>query len=230
MTYNDLHALLLSKAEEKYRQFNDKIVPGAKALGIKVPVLREIAKSVSRVGYGADLTQGLWASEIHEEVILIGFLIEYQRTVELDKVMADTRRYVGKIDNWALCDLFAVSLKKAVKKYRQDFYGVAKEMCKSENPWEIRLGLVLLLSYYKKPSYIDEVLAIADSITREDYYVRMANAWLLSVLYVEDKENVVAFLATSNLDSWTINKAIQKMRESLRVSAEDKEMLRGMKR
>lgn len=39
-----------------------------------------------------------------------------------------------------------------------------------------------------------------------------------------------AFLLENELDDFTYNKAIQKMLESYRVSAEDKEMLRGMKR
>ena len=39
-----------------------------------------------------------------------------------------------------------------------------------------------------------------------------------------------AFLLKNELDDFTYNKAIQKMLESYRVSAEDKEMLRGIKR
>jgi hypothetical protein len=39
-----------------------------------------------------------------------------------------------------------------------------------------------------------------------------------------------AFLLENHLDDETYNKAIQKMIESYRISAEDKEILRGMKR
>jgi hypothetical protein len=37
-------------------------------------------------------------------------------------------------------------------------------------------------------------------------------------------------LQENNLDDFTHNKAIQKIRESFRVSKEDKEMLNGLKR
>ena len=38
------------------------------------------------------------------------------------------------------------------------------------------------------------------------------------------------FLKKTNLDKWTINKTIQKIRESLRVSKEDKEKVLNFKR
>ena len=43
-------------------------------------------------------------------------------------------------------------------------------------------------------------------------------------------DKVFAFLEKDRLDDWTHNKAIQKMIESRRVSDEDKERLRSMKR
>ena len=58
----------------------------------------------------------------------------------------------------------------------------------------------------------------------------MAKAWLLSMCFIKFKKETYKFLKKTNLDKWTINKTIQKIRESLRVSKEDKEKVLNFKR
>lgn len=86
------------------------------------------------------------------------------------------------------------------------------------------------MNYYLEPQYIDEVLAVFNSIHHEGYYVKMALAWGISVAYVKEKEKTMLFLRDNSLDDWTYNKALQKIIESKRVSAAEKEEIRSMKR
>ena len=58
----------------------------------------------------------------------------------------------------------------------------------------------------------------------------MAKAWLLSVCYVKYKNETYKFLEKTKLDVWTVNKSIQKIRESLRVTKEEKEKILVLKR
>ena len=58
----------------------------------------------------------------------------------------------------------------------------------------------------------------------------MMVAWLLSVAYVKFKEEVLNFLKYNNLDDFTYNKTISKICDSLRVSKEEKQMLKAMRR
>ena len=53
---------------------------------------------------------------------------------------------------------------------------------------------------------------------------------VVAVAYAKYPKETHAFLLENHLDDETYNKAIQKMIESYRISAEDKEILRGMKR
>ena len=62
----------------------------------------------------------------------------------------------------------------------------------------------------------------------EDVYKRQA--WGLATLFVYQREKVLALLQSDHLDEFTHNKAIQKMRESYRISPQDKAMLRDMRR
>ena len=77
---------------------------------------------------------------------------------------------------------------------------------------------------------VNNVLQWMDRISHEGYYVKMAVAWALSVCYVKFPQKTVNYLKENHLDDFTYNKALQKIIESYRVSTEDKEIIRSMKR
>ena len=58
----------------------------------------------------------------------------------------------------------------------------------------------------------------------------MASAWLLSMIYIKYPQDTIVFLENSKQDKILINKAIQKIRESLQVDKEAKEMLKQYRR
>ena len=62
------------------------------------------------------------------------------------------------------------------------------------------------------------------------YYIKMAAAWALSVCFVKYRDLTWEAFASKTMNPWVQNKAIQKCRESYRVSAEDKELLKSLKR
>jgi 3-methyladenine DNA glycosylase AlkD len=88
----------------------------------------------------------------------------------------------------------------------------------------------MYLSYYLKDQYIKEVLRITDEIKSDYYYVKMGKAWLISIAYIKYPELTLEYLKKSQLDNWTFNKSIQKIKESFRVSKIDKDMLNKLKR
>ena len=58
----------------------------------------------------------------------------------------------------------------------------------------------------------------------------MANAWLISICYIKYNSKTRLFLNNNTLDNWTHNKAIQKIIESTRISKEEKNILKQLKR
>ena len=98
------------------------------------------------------------------------------------------------------------------------------------NPWEQRFIFVMLLSYYIEDKYLKDIFKICEKIKSDEYYVKMAKAWLLSICYVKFKNETYKFLEKTKLDNWTVNKSIQKIRESLRVTKEEKEKILVLKR
>ena len=101
---------------------------------------------------------------------------------------------------------------------------------KSQEEFEIRFALVSMLDHFITEEYKDRIFQAVESVHHDGYYVKMAAAWLVSVLYVKFPNETEAFLQKNTLDDFTHNKSIQKIRESYRVSKEDKERLNTMKR
>ena len=88
-----------------------------------------------------------------------------------------------------------------------------------------------MLDFFINEEYIDQVLEILGKVRHEGgYYVKMAAAWAVSVCYVKFPEKTEVFLRKNLLDDFTHNKAIQKIRESYRVSKEEKERLKELRR
>jgi len=67
-----------------------------RALGVRMPVLRALAK---RLGHDHTLAQALWDSGIHEARILAGLVGEPDKVTD-----AEMEAWVREIDSWDVCD------------------------------------------------------------------------------------------------------------------------------
>ena len=101
---------------------------------------------------------------------------------------------------------------------------------KSKNPWRKRFSIVMLMDYYLSEEYLDEIFDICDTIKDDEYYYKMAVAWLLSMCLVKFRDRTMAYFTNCNLDDFTYNKALQKARESRQISNVQKAQLQAMKR
>lgn len=214
------------KEDKKFIDFNKKLIfTKYEILGIKVPNMRKIAKEISKTDIISFLNNV--ENNTYEEVMIEGLTISYIKDVDL--CLKYFNKFINKIDNWAICDT-CISSMKIVNKNKELFLKQIKKYIKSKNEYVVRVGVVLLLNYYIEDSYIDLVFDIIDSINREDYYINMAIAWLVSVCFVKYRNKTFKYLKDNKLNKFTYNKSIQKIIESYRVSIEDKDVLRNMKR
>jgi 3-methyladenine DNA glycosylase AlkD len=109
-------------------------------------------------------------------------------------------------------------------------YGFVKELAADEREYHIRFGLVCMLCYYIDKAHIEDVLHITAGIKDERYYVKMAQAWLVSVALAKEYGSSVWILERNVLSPWTHNKSIQKSRESFRIDKDKKQYLLSLKR
>ena len=139
------------------------------------------------------------------------------------------KKYVPIINNWGICDC-CCSTWKFMKKDQAYWFTFLDPYLKSENEFEVRFAIVSLLDHFINNTYLERLLQVFEKVKHEGYYVKMAVAWAVSICYIKYPQETVEYLKKNTLDDFTHNKAIQKIRESYRVSEEEKENLLCLKR
>lgn len=233
--YSEFYEKLFKLIDEKFKnetyfERHRKIinVPREEIIGLKVPVMREVAKEISKNNWKSFLKES--TNNTYEEKLIRGFVIGYVKEEYKDIEIYIKDFFKNDVDNWAICDS-TISNLKIIKKNREEYFKLITSYTNSNNPWEIRVMLVSLLDYYIDDEYIYKLIEICKKVKNDHYYVKMALAWLISIMFVKKREETLKFLQDEkyNLDTWTYNKALQKITESFRVSKEDKILIKSMK-
>ena len=223
--YNNFIKYLFEIRDVKYGEFHSNLGIGSSVIGIRTPILKSIAKEISKGNYREFLNK--LSNDYYEEITLYGFIV-----CDIDDIEESTKYidiFKNKINNWASCDLFCSSY-KIVKKNKEYFWKYINDNISENNLWVRRMCFVLILSYYVDEKYLKEIFKLCDSYCCSDYYVKMAVAWLRSVSYIKNPETATKYIRNNKLDNFTHNKAISKIRDSYRVGSDDKNYLNSLKR
>lgn len=218
---------LFKLQDEEYKKFHSSLCPNVdNIIGVQIPKLRTIAKEIAKESPEEFLNYT--QTQYYEEKVLYGLVIGYMKAdLKTRKYYLD--KFVPIIDSWAVCDC-CISSFKFVNKNKEEMWTYTQKYLKSNKEFELRFAVVLLMDYYLTEEYIDKVLEIYNNIKNDAYYVKMAVAWALSVCYIKFPEKTMKLFKNNQLDDFTYNKALQKIIESNRVSKEEKDQIRKMKR
>lgn len=215
----------------KYREFHSNLCPGANnIIGIRIPILRKYAKELISMYPLEELLENI-GNEYYEEIMLKGILIGISREKNIGKLINYIEKFITEIDNWAVCDTFCAGL-KITKRYKKEMWQFIQKYTKSNKEFEVRFAIVMILDYYIEDEYLDKDLKIFNENKNNKYYVQMAVAWAISLCIIKYYDRTVEFLKSDKckLDKFTFNKSIQKAIESYRLSSEEKEVLRNLKK
>ncbi|MGN0814241.1 MAG: DNA alkylation repair protein [Candidatus Coproplasma sp.] len=222
MNYARLLEELNANAQEKYLAFHKSLLKNDKIrlIGVSVPILRKLAKDFKG-----------------EEQLLLSFPDEYYEVTFIKLLACAALPYgeflkvvdgcVALIDNWASCDSFKP---KCIAKHRQEFIPYIEKYIASDGEFYQRFALTTLLAFYVGDDYIPLIKKCLSAADTRCYYVHMAAAWLVAEVLVKSYEQGVQILKSGILDAKTSNKAISKARESFRISDENKNYLKTLKR
>ena len=228
---NKIEKELLKLSDEKYREFHRRIIndDSVKLIGIRTPIMRDYAKKLSKEN-DLDYYIKIIPENYYEELMIKGMLIGLNKKLTVEELKEYIDYFVPKVTNWALCDTFVSSL-KITKKYKKEMWNVIKKYLKSKKEFDVRFALVMILNYYIDDDYIDEIYKIINNVKLEYYYVKMANAWLISYCFINYYDKTVDFYKTNcKIDVWTYNKGIQKSLESYRLTTKQKEELKKIRK
>lgn len=223
MQYQQLLATLEENADIKYRDFHKRLLKNDKVnvIGVRIPILRKIAKQ-----FKDDVDNLLSFPDEYYEVTFIKLTavsnLKYEEFINYIDLC------VPLIDNWAACDCFTP---KCVEKHKKDFLPYIKKYLSFDGEFYQRFALTTLLHFYVEEDFTDEIFnAVKKADTEKYYYVYMAAAWLIAEVLVKNFEKGAAFLKTNAVDIKTHNKAVQKANESFRLSEEQKNFLKEIRR
>lgn len=235
MTKQEMRKHLEQLSEEDYKEFNQKLIPGvSNMLGVRLPKLREIAKKAAKddgMAYLEEMKSAGWKDQnafYYEEKMMYGLVIGYVKTDDESRCRL-LDGFVPLIDNWGVCDSCCLTY-KWMKKQPEYWWDYLNRQIGTGTEFGIRFALVSMLAHFVDEAHIQEIFTVCSQIQSEDYYARMAAAWLISVCFVKFPEQTYEYLADDRMDDFTHNKSIQKTCESYRVSKEWKARIRQLRR
>jgi len=215
---------LLEMGDDNYREFSSSLMPTidkSRVIGIRIPLLRKYARSlVDFDGFLDSLPHRYF-----EENNLHAFLIEREK--DFDKCIKMLDAFLPYVDNWATCD----SMKpKILKSEPEKLLTHIKTWIASKEVYRVRYAINLLMSFYLDENFDDSFLGLVSDVKSDEYYINMMRAWYFATALFKQYDKTVVYLENRLLDVWTHNKTIQKAVESYRISDEQKQYLKTLRR
>jgi 3-methyladenine DNA glycosylase AlkD len=218
---------LFSLADAEYRAFQAPLIPHLPAesfIGVRTPAIKSLAKEIIGTPEADAFMQEL-PHTYFEENQLHSFIISDMK--DYDSCLNEINRFLPYIDNWATCDQCSP---KVFKKNTDQLIHEIKKWIQSDHPYTVRFAIKVLMNHYLKENYQPEYLDMVSNVSMEHYYVQMMQAWYFATALAHQYDDTLKILESSRLPLWVHNKTIQKAGESYRISDEQKEYLKQLKR
>lgn len=226
MISDEIRNELFKMQDIEYRDFNSKLIPTVKKedmIGIRTPELRKYAKKLIKSEEMEEFLHSL-PHKYFDENQLHAFIISEIKDFKfcIDELI----NFLPYLDNWATCDQLSP---KIFKKYRNDLLPHIYEWLKSDKTYTVRFGIGMLMEHFLDEDFKSEYPEMVAAVRSEEYYINMMTAWYFATALAKQYESILPFIEGNKLDTWTHNKSIQKAIESNRISAEQKNYLKGLK-
>lgn len=219
---------LIELEDKEYADFQSKLVPNIsreRIIGVRIPEARKLAKEIREEEareFLADLPH-----YYYDENILHGLLIseikDYTSTIE------ELGRFLPFIDNWAVCDIISPKVFRK-KENKGELINYIRRCSKSNHTYTARFGLEMLMTHFLGDDFKKEYLEIPLSIKTDEYYLQMMIAWFFATALSKQWEETIKVLTEKKFEPFIQNKTIQKARESRRITREQKDFLKRLKK
>lgn len=224
---NGLQAQLLGLEDSEYKSFQCSLMPTVdpeNVIGIRMPILRKLTKRMEREGKCAAFLASL-PHQFYEENNIHGILISHIQSC--NEALDALDRFLPWVDNWATCDLLSPDV---FKTHPPELLPKVRQWLKSKHPYTVRFGISVLMKYYLDADFSTEHLDWVAEIDREEYYIRMMQAWYFATALAKQSNHTLPLLQSDRLSNWVRNKTIQKAVESRRISGKTKNYLKTLRK
>jgi len=227
MKIPEIRKELDSMKDADYRSFQIKLIPSVdpdRVVGVRTPQLRAFAKQLLKdpdvSGFLCDLPHGTF-DEDQLHAFMISGIKDYGECIRR------VEEFLPYIDNWATCDQLSPA---AFRKHKDDLLEHIKAWIRSGKTYVVRFGVGMLMQHYLDEDFRTEYADIVAGISSGEYYVNMMRAWYFATALAKQYEAVLPYIEENRLDVRTHNKSIQKSVESRRLSDQQKEYLKSLRR
>ena len=223
----DIQTALFALRDPAYQAFQSKLIPTIDpqtVIGVRMPALRKLAREIA----GTPVAEGFLQEPPHryyEENNLHGLLIS--AIPDYDGAVAALETFLPYVDNWATCDLLSP---KAFRKHPPELRKQIRRWVEDAHTYTVRFGLGMLMSFYLDEDFRPEYLEIPAQVQSEEYYVNMMIAWFFATALAKQWDAAFPYIQENRLSVWVHNKTIQKAIEGYRITDEQKQILKELKR
>lgn len=227
MNYQEITNYLYAHADAHYAAFSASLIPGEHVpmIGVRLPLLRDLARRLAKEDWSAYLDEA--KDDTFEEIMLQGFVTGLAK-MPFDEQMRRMALYAEKITNWSLCDSPCAGF-KFVRKHQEEVWNFLQPYLYCQDEFRQRFGIIMLMDHFINERFIFRLVDVLGTVRPAGYYASMALAWAVSACYVHYPELIMDLLRSRKLDKDCQNRAIQKIVDSLRVTADDKNKVRTLK-
>ena len=215
---------LFSLRDEKYAAFQRPLLPNLapeSIIGVRTPALRLLAKEL-RGSAEAEAFLAALPHRYFEENQLHAFLVAQER--DYRRCIERLERFLPFVDNWATCDQLSP---RVLGRHRAELLPEVRRWMASGHEYTCRFGIGMLMRYFLEPDvFSEEYLRWVAAIDREEYYVRMMQAWFFATALAKQWSAAEPYMHDGRLPDWVRRKAIQKALESFRIPPAHKAHLR----
>ena len=227
MITDDIYRELINLQDTGYRDMQVTIIPTVNAdsiIGVRTPALRQLAKDLSKRD---DISSflGELPHKYFEENQLHAFILSGMKDFSVCIKLVD--EFLPFVDNWATCDQMSP---KVFRKNKDLLLEYVEKWMKSELTYVKRFAIGMLMEHFLDEDFKTSYLTKVSKIRSDEYYVNMMTAWYFATALAKQYEAALPYIEGQKLDKWTHNKAIQKAVESYRITPEQKEYLKTLKR
>lgn len=204
---------------EKQAWFKNILNTKLDVLVVPTKVIQKLADKIMLGNYQSFLELKLFVN--YESIAIYGIIVSKIKDFATMKHYLNI--YIEVVENWAHCDLLNFSIKD---NNAADFIHLSDEYMDSPKLFIRRLGLSILFILIRDKKYLQHALdALLRFPNEDEYYVIMMAGWLLSECIIRYKQETIDFITQQTINPKIVNKAIQKCRESRRLTQEEKDAL-----
>lgn len=211
----------------EYKKLVSKLTPNISMdsiIGVRIPEIRKLAKESVNTKE-TELFLNNLPHKYYDENILHGSLLSEIK--DYDKCIEYIDKFLPYIDNWAVCDTL---LPKVFKKNTDKLIEKINVWIKDKHIYTVRFAISMLMRLYLDDNYDKKYLNMVSKVKTDEYYLKMMVAWYFATALAKRWDDAIYYLENNKLDTWIHNKTITKACESFRITDEQKEYLRKLKR